>query len=60
MVDDVVPLLPQMLDHSALELEAGVVGGDMDMHGQDCASREQRSAPGEHERCQDTDGAEPS
>jgi len=59
VVDDVVPLLPQMLDHGALELEAGVVGGDMDAHRQDCASREQRFAPGAHERRQDANGAEP-
>ena len=45
VVDDVVPLLPQVLDHGALELVTGVVGGDMDAHGQNCASREQRFAP---------------
>ena len=45
VVDDVVPLLPQVLDHGALELITGVVGGDMDAHGQNCASREQRFAP---------------
>jgi len=45
MVDDGVPLFPQVLDHGALELESSVVGGDMDAHGQNCASREQRFAP---------------
>jgi len=45
VVNDDVPLLPQVFDHGALELEAGVVGGDMDAHGQNCASREQRLAP---------------
>ena len=52
VVDDVVALLPQVLDHSALELEAGMVGGDMDAHRQDCASREQQCAPGPYERRQ--------
>ena len=59
VVDDVMALLPQMLDHGALEVKAGMVGGDMDAHRQDCASREQRFAPGEHERRQDANGAEP-
>ena len=45
MVDDGVPLLPQVRAHGALELITGVVGGDMDAHGQNCASREQRFAP---------------